>query len=60
MLKVATIECPFDKTPGVAGARRGLPRLVGEVRYATRTRAGLLRHPSWHRLHRELASDDIS
>ncbi|MFE3152236.1 hypothetical protein ACFXJ6_37265 [Streptomyces sp. NPDC059218] len=35
-----------------------LPRLVGEVRYATRTRAGLLRH--WHRLHRELASDDIS
>ncbi|MET8747706.1 ATP-dependent DNA ligase [Streptomyces sp. NPDC004728] len=37
LLKVAAInECPFDKAPGVADARWVLPRLVGEVRYATR------------------------
>ncbi|MGW1412278.1 ATP-dependent DNA ligase [Streptomyces sp. NPDC002403] len=56
----ATDECPFDRTPGVAGARWVLPRLVGEVRYASRTRAGLLRHPSWHRLRPDLAPDDIT
>ncbi|MCX5166281.1 non-homologous end-joining DNA ligase [Streptomyces sp. NBC_00264] len=61
LLQVAAIdECPFDKVPRVAGARWVLPRLVGEVRYATRTRAGLLRHPSWHRLRPDLAPDDIT
>ncbi|MFC9759957.1 ATP-dependent DNA ligase [Streptomyces sp. NPDC056921] len=61
LLKVAAIdECPFDKAPGVAGARWVLPRLVGEVRYTSRTRAGLLRHPSWHRLRPDLAPDDIT
>ncbi|MFF3123828.1 non-homologous end-joining DNA ligase [Streptomyces sp. NPDC057908] len=61
LLQVAAIdECPFDKAPGVAGARWVLPRLVGEVRYASRTRAGRLRHPSWHRLRPDLAPDDIA
>ncbi|MFJ7201090.1 MULTISPECIES: ATP-dependent DNA ligase [unclassified Streptomyces] len=61
LLEAAAIdECPFDKVPHVAGARWVLPRLVGEVRYATRTRAGLLRHPSWHRLRPDLAPDDIT
>ncbi|MEV7857000.1 non-homologous end-joining DNA ligase [Streptomyces sp. NPDC088183] len=60
LLEAAAIdECPFDKVPSVAGARWVLPRLVGEVRYATRTRAGLLRHPSWHRLRPDLAPDGI-
>ncbi|MFE7045422.1 non-homologous end-joining DNA ligase [Streptomyces atratus] len=60
LLEVAAIdECPFDKAPGVAGARWVLPRLVGEVRYTSRTRAGLLRQPSWHRLRPDLAPDDI-
>ncbi|MFF1836493.1 ATP-dependent DNA ligase [Streptomyces sp. NPDC058231] len=53
-------ECPFDRTPDVTGARWVLPRLVGEVRYASRTRAGLLRHPSWHRLRPDLAPDDVA
>ncbi|MFJ7201862.1 MULTISPECIES: non-homologous end-joining DNA ligase [unclassified Streptomyces] len=57
---VAIDECPFDTDPSVAGARWVLPRLVGEVRYATRTRAGLLRHPSWHRLRPDLAPDDMT
>ncbi|MFD5504332.1 non-homologous end-joining DNA ligase [Streptomyces sp. NPDC127061] len=61
LLQVAAIDdCPFDNTPHVAGARWVLPRLVGEVHYATRTRAGLLRHPSWHRLRPDLAPDDIA
>ncbi|MFF3129697.1 non-homologous end-joining DNA ligase [Streptomyces sp. NPDC057908] len=61
LLQVAAIDaCPFDEVPGVAGARWVLPRLVGEVRYATRTRAGRLRHPSWHRLRPDLAPDDIT
>ncbi|MCX4399519.1 non-homologous end-joining DNA ligase (plasmid) [Streptomyces sp. NBC_00053] len=61
LLHVAAIdECPFDNAPRVAGARWVLPRLVGEIRYATRTRAGLLRHPSWHRLRPDLAPDDIT
>ncbi|MFE3160806.1 non-homologous end-joining DNA ligase [Streptomyces sp. NPDC059221] len=61
LLQVAAIdECPFDTAPHVAGARWVLPHLVGEVRYATRTRAGLLRHPSWHRLRPDLAPDDIT
>uniref|UniRef100_UPI002F90E39D ATP dependent DNA ligase n=1 Tax=Streptomyces sp. NBC_01592 TaxID=2975889 RepID=UPI002F90E39D len=51
--------CPFDKVPRVAGARWVLPRLVGEVRYTGKTRAGLLRHPSWHLLRPDLAPDDL-
>ncbi|MEV6750498.1 ATP-dependent DNA ligase [Streptomyces sp. NPDC051080] len=60
LLEAAAIDdCPFDEVPSVTGARWVLPRLVGEVRYATRTRAGLLRHPSWHRLRPDLAPDGI-
>lgn len=59
LLRAAAIEdCPFLDVPPVAGARWVLPRLVGEVRYATRTRAGRLRHPSWHRLRPDLAPED--
>lgn len=61
LLSMAAIdECPFDEAPAVEGARWVLPRLVGEVRYATRTRAGLLRHPSWHRLRPDLAPEDVA
>ncbi|MDF9872180.1 ATP-dependent DNA ligase [[Kitasatospora] papulosa] len=60
LLRVAAVDdCPFDDTPPVAGARWVLPRLVGEVRYATRTKAGRLRQPSWHRLRPDLAPDDL-
>lgn len=60
LLRVAAVDtCPFDETPPVAGARWVLPRLVGEVKYATRTKAGRLRQPSWHRLRPDLAPDDI-
>ncbi|WP_432104980.1 non-homologous end-joining DNA ligase [Streptomyces sp. bgisy091] len=60
LLRVAAVDrCPFDETPPVAGAHWVLPRLVGEVRYSTRTRAGRLRQPSWHRLRPDLAPDDI-
>ena len=60
LLKVAAVdECPFDTVPPVVGARWVLPRLVGEVRYSTRTRAGKLRQPSWHRLRPDLAPEDI-
>ncbi len=59
LLQVAAIDaCPFAQIPPVAGARWVLPRLVGEVRYSSRTRAGRLRHPSWHRLRPDLAPDD--
>ncbi|MEV7483146.1 ATP-dependent DNA ligase [[Kitasatospora] papulosa] len=61
LLRVAAVDdCPFDDTPPVAGARWVLPRLVGEVRYATRTKAGRLRQPSWHRLRPDLAPDDLA
>lgn len=61
LLHAATIDrCPFTEVPPVAGARWVLPRLVGEVRYATRTRAGRLRQPSWHRLRPDLAPEDIT
>ncbi|MEU1343532.1 ATP-dependent DNA ligase [Streptomyces sp. NPDC005827] len=53
-----TDRCPFDPVPPVAGARWVLPRLVGEVGYSTRTRAGLLRQPSWHRLRPDLAPEE--
>ncbi|MEU9388073.1 ATP-dependent DNA ligase, partial [Streptomyces sp. NPDC048279] len=51
----ATDVCPFDPAPSVPGAHWVLPRLVGEVNYSTRTRAGLLRQPSWLRLRPDLA-----
>ncbi|MBO0918693.1 hypothetical protein J1C73_31630 [Streptomyces laculatispora] len=61
LLRVAAIdECPFERTPDVTGARWVLPRLVGEVRYTSRTRTGLLRHSSWHRLRPDFAPDDIT
>lgn len=53
-----TAQCPFDPVPAVAGAHWVLPRLVGEVRYSTRTRAGMLRQPSWLRLRPDLAPED--
>lgn len=60
LLRVAAVDdCPFAETPPVPGAHWVLPRLVGEVAYTSRTRAGLLRHPSWHRLRPDLAPDDI-
>ncbi|MFF7446418.1 MULTISPECIES: non-homologous end-joining DNA ligase [unclassified Streptomyces] len=54
----ATDACPFSPAPPVAGAHWVLPRLVGEVRYSTRTRAGLLRQPSWLRLRPDLAPEE--
>ncbi|MEU2294062.1 non-homologous end-joining DNA ligase [Streptomyces bacillaris] len=52
--------CPFTQAPPVAGARWVLPQLVGEVRYTSRTHAGRLRHPSWHRLRPDLTPDDLA
>ncbi|MGR6968478.1 ATP-dependent DNA ligase [Streptomyces cynarae] len=57
---VKTSLCPFERDPRVAGARWVLPRLVGEVRYSTRTRSGLLRQPSWLRLRPDLAPEDAA
>ncbi|MEU6355786.1 non-homologous end-joining DNA ligase [Streptomyces sp. NPDC047072] len=54
----ATDTCPFDPAPRVPGARWVVPRLVGEVRYSTRTRAGLLRQPSWSRLRPDLTPEE--
>ncbi|MFI0983641.1 ATP-dependent DNA ligase [Streptomyces sp. NPDC021093] len=51
-------DCPFTTLLDVPGARWVLPRLVGEIRYATRPRAGRLRHPSWYRLRPDLAPED--
>ncbi|MFD4224675.1 non-homologous end-joining DNA ligase [Streptomyces griseus] len=60
LLHVAAIDtCPFAQVPPVTGARWVLPRLVGEVQYTSRTRAGRLRHPSWHRLRPDLAHDGL-
>jgi bifunctional non-homologous end joining protein LigD len=56
----ATDVCPFDPVPRIAAAHWVLPRLVGEVRYSTRTQAGLLRQPSWLRLRPDLAPQDAS
>jgi bifunctional non-homologous end joining protein LigD len=53
-----TDVCPFDPVPPVAGARWVVPRLVGEIRYSTRTRAGMLRQPSWLRLRPDLAPEE--
>jgi bifunctional non-homologous end joining protein LigD len=55
-----TDTCPFDPVPQVPGAHWVLPRLVGEVRFSTRTRAGLLRQPSWLRLRPDLAPEESS
>ncbi|AZP15594.1 ATP-dependent DNA ligase [Streptomyces aquilus] len=54
----ATDACPFSPAPRVTGAHWVLPRLVGEVRYSTRTRAGLLRQPSWLRLRPDLTPEE--
>ncbi|MCX4767595.1 ATP-dependent DNA ligase [Streptomyces sp. NBC_01275] len=54
----ATDVCPFDAVPRAADAHWVLPRLVGEVRYSTRTRAGLLRQPSWLRLRPDLTPEE--
>ncbi|WP_373036933.1 MULTISPECIES: ATP dependent DNA ligase [unclassified Streptomyces] len=56
----AADACSFAQVPPVAGARWGLPQLVGEVRYTSRTRAGRLRHPSWHRLRPDLAPGGLA
>ncbi|MFF4590176.1 ATP-dependent DNA ligase [Streptomyces sp. NPDC001388] len=53
----ATAVCPFDTVPPAPGAHWVVPRLVGEVRYSTRTRAGLLRQPSWLRLRTDLTPE---
>ncbi|MGW3173639.1 ATP-dependent DNA ligase [Streptomyces sp. NPDC001153] len=59
LLRAAASErCPFDPVPRVPGARWVLPRLVGEVGYSTRTRAGLLRQPSWLRLRPDLTPEE--
>ncbi|MGW7412124.1 ATP dependent DNA ligase [Streptomyces sp. NPDC054863] len=57
LLAVAAVtDCPFTAAPAVPGARWVLPRLVAEVRYATRTRPASCAippssgcAPSWHR-----------
>ncbi|MFG2683217.1 ATP-dependent DNA ligase [Streptomyces sp. NPDC048392] len=54
----ASDACPFDPVPSVPGARWVVPRLVGEVRYSTRTREGMLRQPSWLRLRPDLAPEE--
>ncbi|MFI2413882.1 ATP-dependent DNA ligase [Streptomyces sp. NPDC018947] len=54
----ATDVCPFDPVPRLPGARWVVPRLVGEVRYSTRTREGMLRQPSWLRLRPDLAPEE--
>lgn len=56
----ASDRCPFTPRPRVTGAHWVVPRLVGEVRYSTRTRAGLLRQPSWLRLRPDLAPEESS
>ncbi|KUO15499.1 non-homologous end-joining DNA ligase [Streptomyces dysideae] len=61
LLRAAETDvCPFDTVPAVAGAHWVLPRLVGEVRYSTRTRAGMLRQPSWLRLRPDLAPEEAA
>ncbi|MFG2352222.1 ATP-dependent DNA ligase [Streptomyces sp. NPDC048521] len=55
-----TSRCPFDPVPRIPDARWVLPRLVGEVSYSTRTRAGLLRQPSWLRLRPDLTPEESS
>ncbi|MGW2705840.1 non-homologous end-joining DNA ligase [Streptomyces sp. NPDC001340] len=54
----ASAECPFDPVPRIPDAHWVLPRLVGEVSYSTRTRAGILRQPSWLRLRPDLTPEE--
>ncbi|MFE2438463.1 ATP-dependent DNA ligase, partial [Streptomyces sp. NPDC059409] len=54
----ASDVCPFDPVPRVPGARWVAPRLVGEVRYSTRSREGMLRQPSWLRLRPDLTPEE--
>ncbi|MCH0564244.1 ATP-dependent DNA ligase [Streptomyces sp. MUM 2J] len=56
--ELATDVCPFTPAPRTAYAHWVLPRLVGEVSYSTRTRAGLLRQPSWLRLRQDLSPEE--
>ncbi|MEU6241550.1 ATP-dependent DNA ligase [Streptomyces sp. NPDC047024] len=56
--ELASDECPFDPAPRIAEAHWVLPRLVGEVGYSTRTRAGLLRQPTWLRLRPDLTPEE--
>jgi bifunctional non-homologous end joining protein LigD len=56
----ATDVCPFDPVPPVRDASWVVPRLVGEVRYSTRTRDGMLRQPSWLRLRPDLAPEEAA
>ncbi|WP_149552770.1 ATP-dependent DNA ligase [Streptomyces marokkonensis] len=59
LLRVAATDvCPFDPVPAAPGAHWVVPRLVGEVRYSTRTRDGMLRQPSWLRLRPDLAPEE--
>ncbi len=59
LLRAAETDvCPFDPVPAVPGAHWVMPRLVGEVRFSTRTRAGLLRQPSWLRLRPDLTPEE--
>ncbi|WP_456340525.1 ATP dependent DNA ligase [Streptomyces globisporus] len=61
LLQAAAVDaCPFVRLPPVAGARWVLPQLVGEVRYTSRTHAGRLRHPSWHRLRPDHAPENLA
>lgn len=57
---LATDVCPFDPVPAARGAHWVLPRLVGEVRYSVRTRAGMLRQPSWLRLRTDLTPEEAA
>ncbi|WP_374936781.1 ATP-dependent DNA ligase [Streptomyces sp. Ru71] len=58
LTELATGTCPFTPNPRVPGAQWVVPRLVGEVRYSTRTRAGMLRQPSWLRLRQDLTPEE--
>ncbi|MDF3302878.1 ATP-dependent DNA ligase [Streptomyces sp. K1PA1] len=57
---LASDSCPFDPVPAAPGAHWVVPRLVGEVRHSGRTRAGLLRQPSWLRLRPDLTPEDAA
>ncbi|MFE9305975.1 ATP-dependent DNA ligase [Streptomyces sp. NPDC006856] len=56
---LATETCPFAERPAVTGARWVEPHTVAEVRYTTRTQAGRLRQPAWHRLRPDLSPNDL-
>ncbi|MFJ4624649.1 ATP-dependent DNA ligase [Streptomyces sp. NPDC088812] len=59
LLRTLTTDvCPFTPVPRAPGAHWVLPRLVGEIRFSTRTRAGMLRQPSWLRLRTDLTPEE--